>query len=141
MRDYYKASLLEVATKRGERPEYIMTGCAYGIDTYVPYAAIEIWPKIKVICVIPAAPHNDEFVRDIIQRSGTELVHMYAYEGMTNTERYMDRNDELAKRADELAAFPHTKSEVIRSGTWATVRRFRKLNKPVHIFPINERTR
>lgn len=137
--DWYKECLEMVSVGHRERPEAIMSGCAYGIDTYVPYAAIKLWPQIKIILVIPAAPHNEKFVGEMMDRPSTQVIRMTAYEGMTNSERYMERNDELARRADELAAFPRNPIEAMRSGTWATVRRFRKRDKYIWLFPMSER--
>lgn len=46
---------------------------------------------------------------------------------------FLDRNFEIATRCDFLVAVPKEREEQLRSGTWATVRYARKLNKPVEI--------
>jgi hypothetical protein len=43
----------------------------------------------------------------------------------------MDRNDDIVADSDVLLAFPKENYEVLRSGTWATVRRAKKARKPV----------
>lgn len=49
---------------------------------------------------------------------------------------YIKRNHNIVDESDMLVAFPSTKSEILRSGTWATIRYARKQNKLVLIiFP------
>lgn len=48
---------------------------------------------------------------------------------------YMARNTDIAKACDILLAAPKEGVEVLRSGTWSTIRRARKLNKEVIILP------
>jgi hypothetical protein len=46
---------------------------------------------------------------------------------------YLKRNLDIAKARDGLIATPRTATEVLRSGTWATVRYARALNRPLWI--------
>jgi len=49
---------------------------------------------------------------------------------------YLERNTEIVKACDVLIATPKEQEEVLRSGTWATIRRARKYNKKLAvIFP------
>lgn len=49
---------------------------------------------------------------------------------------YLVRNDDIVKECTFLTVCPKEKEEQIRSGTWTTVRRARKRNRPVvFIFP------
>jgi hypothetical protein len=49
---------------------------------------------------------------------------------------YLDRNTEIVKETEVLIACPKEMTEQLRSGTWATVRRARKLSRNVIIlFP------
>jgi hypothetical protein len=49
---------------------------------------------------------------------------------------YLERNTEIVKACDVLIATPKEREEVLRSGTWATIRRARKYNKKLAvIFP------
>lgn len=47
---------------------------------------------------------------------------------------FLDRNHDIVNGSDVLLAFPATKHEELRSGTWATIRYAKKVNKPVYIF-------
>jgi hypothetical protein len=46
---------------------------------------------------------------------------------------YLERNHDIVNATDLLIAAPETIEEVLRSGTWATIRYARKRNKPVII--------
>lgn len=49
---------------------------------------------------------------------------------------YLDRNWDIANEVDVLLATPKEMQEIIRSGTWSTVRYARKLKKIIYIiFP------
>lgn len=48
----------------------------------------------------------------------------------------LERNKDIAKISSVLVATPHTYQEIIRSGTWTTIRRARELNREIGIiFP------
>lgn len=49
---------------------------------------------------------------------------------------YLERNQHIVEACEVLIAVPHT-SEMLRSGTWATVRRARKLERPCTIIYTN----
>lgn len=46
---------------------------------------------------------------------------------------YLQRNHNIVDAADTVIAFPPTKKEIMRSGTWSTIRYARKQNKPIVI--------
>lgn len=46
---------------------------------------------------------------------------------------YLDRNHDIVDASDELIAVPRTKTEQLRSGTWATYRYAKKLGKTIHL--------
>lgn len=46
---------------------------------------------------------------------------------------YIERNHQIVDESDILVSFPSTKHEVLRSGTWATIRYARKRGKKVII--------
>lgn len=55
---------------------------------------------------------------------------------------YLDRNQAIVDRSELLIATPRQRSEILRSGTWATVRRARKAGrKIIIIFPDGRVTR
>ncbi len=79
------------------------------------------------------------------------------FESMPEGTDYMDRNDRLVEYCMATAgsyvvpnairytdvlkafAFPKEEKEVLRSGTWATIRRFRKVGIDPFIFPLEPR--
>jgi predicted Rossmann fold nucleotide-binding protein DprA/Smf involved in DNA uptake len=138
MRARYWTNLETVAASRGGKPTAIMTGCAYGIDTDVLRAALELWRGVKVIFAVPDAPHNVAMVNMIQANYMAQMTeHFIKCADPSVGKRYMARNDWMAEHATCLASFPHTSKEQIRSGTWSTIRRFRKRDKEVYIFPLN----
>lgn len=46
---------------------------------------------------------------------------------------YIQRNHSIVNETDMLIAFPSTKTEIIRSGSWATIRYAKKNKKPILI--------
>ena len=46
---------------------------------------------------------------------------------------YLDRNKEIVKETDFIFAAPKTNTEILRSGTWSTVRFARKMGKEVQL--------
>lgn len=104
------------------------TGGAYGIDTIAAETAVQMFPDIVHRLCIPAAPFNRSL-------SGPYTI-QYGPVGKTQSEAYMARNDLIVFYTDVLLAWPMTKTEELRSGTWATVRRARRLGKEVRIFPL-----
>ena len=47
---------------------------------------------------------------------------------------YLKRNEDMVKKCDILIACPIDKNkEILRSGTWATIRRGMKLNKTIYL--------
>lgn len=114
-----------------DEPDEVYTGGAYGVDTEVHNFATEMWPKAKLFLILPAVPFNEE----VLDTKG--VIHLWTSEGQTNSKSYMIRNDALVALCDKLIAFPLTATEERRSGTWATVRRAKKANKPVTLFPLS----
>lgn len=102
----------------------VLSGAAHGVDTAGAFAALE--EGLPLVLVVPTdLYHNYQLVRN------PDVQEVIEVEGS-----YMDRNDRLADEADELIAFPRTAEERVRSGTWATVRRFRQRGKNVRIVPL-----
>lgn len=52
---------------------------------------------------------------------------------------YLQRNHDIVEACHILLAFPRTQREIQRSGTWATIRYARKVNKPHMIFAGDQR--
>lgn len=104
----------------------ILTGACIGIDEAVARLAYEM--GFFVYTIVPAIfTKIDHFF----------FEHCTAYEIMPAGTGYMDRNDVLVNHpiynCDILYGFPNQREEVLRSGTWATIRRARKTGKEVRI--------
>jgi len=102
----------------------LVSGCAHGVDTAAAFYALEL--GLPVVLVVPEDQFHNYALAGNVEVTDSIEVHG----------SYMDRNDALAEYADELIAFPRSPSETVRSGTWATVRRFRKRDKNVRIVPL-----
>lgn len=48
---------------------------------------------------------------------------------------YLARNRDIVRDSDVLLAAPQSSEEILRSGTWATIRFARKRNHPVILVP------
>jgi hypothetical protein len=102
----------------------LVTGGAYGVDTRAA-----LWALGEGIRVVLIVPRSLLWHRELRACSGTSLIEVDG--------SYMDRNEAIAEFAHQLIAFPHTKREHLRSGTWATVRRFEARMKPTVIQPLS----
>ena len=49
------------------------------------------------------------------------------------TKTYLDRNHDIVNSVDYMFATPKEPEEVLRSGTWATIRYARKKNVPIEV--------
>lgn len=107
------------------------TGGADGVDSYCAQVGFEhcineVWSEnTELWGVVPAGLYWN--------RKTLEYFDLVEY---INGD-YMDRNDVLVARAEVLLAFPKTRFEERRSGTWATIRRARKAKVPVWAYPLD----
>jgi hypothetical protein len=126
----------------GRLPTLFRSGGAFGIDTMFALTARELWPEVHLQFVVPRyAPYNRVLVRHLVETD--ELVTVLSVpptsEKSSLSDQYMARNEVLvAPPTDQLLAFPPTRIEELRSGTWATVRRARKQLVHVSYFPLDE---
>lgn len=95
-------------------PSHVFTGGAHGFDTIAAYWAAENMKMAEHIIIHPKHLHWNHELAKVDFKLRPVLGD------------YMDRNDVLVRDADILIAYPSSCQEVIRSGTWATVRRARK---------------
>jgi len=86
----------------------------------------------------------DENAHDLALQLGyTVIVHpptddsrrafVKGYAQMLPPRPYLHRNRDIVDASDALIAAPHTSHEVLRSGTWSTVRYARKLGLTVYL--------
>lgn len=103
------------------------TGGAYGVDSIAARLAAKRHPQAFHILYYP---EGYDWNTGLMQEAF--WWHTWAVAG-----GYMKRNDALVYWSNVLLAFPETAEEVQRSGTWATVRRARKVNKPIWFYPLD----
>lgn len=142
-RKLYRLAEYKIAMRFGV-PSELMTGCAFGIDTDSINFFLHTWKSIKVInLIVPAAPYNVAWVNTFLNGVHPDMPpkivirRMPRRKNQTAAKSYMERNTYLADNADVCAAFPHTTQEELRSGTWATIRRFERRDKAVVLRPIS----
>lgn len=94
-------------------------GCAVGSDRYV----LENLPAVSSCSLWPANLDGSTWAKDFAKRHlATEILPILSP---------LDRNKYIVSHSHGLIAFPSTDTEVLRSGTWATIRYARKTKKPV----------
>jgi hypothetical protein len=113
----------------------LVSGMAYGIDTEAVMAVWGMLPMRHLICTVPGTCLHNQVLVERAYQAGAEIV--LVPNEHTVGETYMARNDATVDRIDVLLAFPRTLKEVMRSGTWATVRRARKAGVKVRYYPLD----
>jgi hypothetical protein len=59
------------------------------------------------------------------------------YDYIAEPDKYLDRDKEIVELGDVLIVAPHTNYEIIRSGTWATYRYAKSIDKPtILVYPF-----
>jgi hypothetical protein len=120
--------LIEHVIRNLEDVTQVNTGAAVGVDTYAYEYAVEFFPQAEHRVYVPKGKfHNSELVHKA-EENGHRVILIPG--------GYMARNDALVANADILIGFPQTAAEVLRSGTWATIRRGRKVGISVRIHPV-----
>lgn len=110
--------------RRLTHPTALITGGARGVDTVAALACRDFHSTVEQRVIYPDGRWNEELRERI---PGANF-----YPGGP----YLQRNDALVEHADLLIAFPRTADEVLRSGTWSTVRRARKRGVEVRLCPL-----
>lgn len=109
-----------------------VSGCANGVDTVAALSAwSEHWTAKHLLLVPEAKYHNERLVLYMGKHPDVEVRQVPG--------GYLKRDDAIVKESNELVAFPRTAREILRSGTWATIRRARKAGVPVRLFPLEGR--
>lgn len=94
----------------------IHAGDCVGVDAECIMLVKEIQPTVKTVGHPPINPSKRAFLD---------------YDETRELKEYIDRNHDIVDECDTLIACPKQKDEVLRSGTWATVRYARKQEKVV----------
>lgn len=111
---FYRLALLEAT--------HLHHGDCIGADEQAHWIAIELGLK-----VILHPPTDDS------QRAGF----IYGVTEMRSPKPYLRRNKDIVKETEVLIATPRGSTEVLRSGTWATVRHARKLERLRYVYGPN----
>jgi len=131
----------------GGSPAKFYSGAATGVDVLAADTAMGCFPDAKhFVCIPYWRPKDGLFtpceydvtgVQELIA-AGALAVHLSALKwcGDDPADGYMRRNLYLATRCTHMLAFPRSKKEERRSGTWSTIRRAKKLKRKVKIVPL-----
>lgn len=119
-----------------EPPEMVVTGAQFGIDTIAFEEAVALWPGETTLhrIVVPGARHNNDVValaRKLSKR------HRIDVEQMPEGSTYLHRNDRMIDYARMVYAYPKSAREVVRSGTWHTIRQARKRGRRILVAPLD----
>lgn len=106
-----------------QRIVVIHHGCCIGVDSQAHRLAYALDPKADVLKTVLHPPDNVSKM-DISLNPASVLVTHPPYP-------YLQRNHHIVQAVDVLIAIPGEDDEVLRSGTWSTVRYARKVNCPV----------
>lgn len=66
-------------------------------------------------------------------RNGEKRAHCQEWNEMMPMKDYLVRNQDIVNSVNALIACPEQDSEVLRSGTWATIRYARKKKIPIYL--------
>jgi hypothetical protein len=127
--------------------EVFFSGAAKGVDSVAAGIAIRTFPEARHVIIVPrwrggACGHYGPGVaaaREEARRLGSRLTVLRApADASSEANGYLRRDDMLAVNGTHLLAFPPTRKEQKRgSGTWATIRRARKLDRVLKIVPLD----
>lgn len=123
--DAYK--ILSHALTEITEVEEFNTGGADGIDTEAAKLAWQLFDRVNVVHRL-FYPEGKYWNKETLNYTN---VHIPVPGG------YLKRDDALAEACDILLAFPRNGFEIMRSGTWATVRRARKANRIIVFYPLD----
>jgi hypothetical protein len=77
---------------------------------------------------------NNKNLRIIIHPPNDNKMRAFCKsDNILQPKKFLDRNHDIVNNTDMLIAFPSTKNEILRSGTWATIRYARKQKKNILI--------
>lgn len=132
--------------------EVFFSGAGRGVDIESAGSAIEVFPESKHVILIPTwAPTRTAPPRTCKHdRAGIAALSKLAAElGVFMEWRWCEpgigdeatgllrRDDFLAVNCTHMVGWPETLRELQRSGTWATIRRARRLNRQIKIVPLD----
>lgn len=107
----------------------LRTGAAKGVDSLAFYAGVATFPKAQHHVLVPAGWRYNQDLVGFARQEGYKITRI---EGGP-----LKRNDALVAGANLLIAFPQTMHEILRSGTWSTIRRAWKQGIMVRYYPLD----
>jgi hypothetical protein len=122
-----------------------ISGAAEGVDTLFALLAYDYFPRAKHTICVPRARHNRILVEHfqaltrLNPDADIQILLTPVEPKSKNPHIFRDEYmiSLLAGKDDLLLAFPHTSKEVLRSGTWTTIRRAREADTQIFGFPLN----
>lgn len=130
--------LIEETIRKLKRfdPTRFVSGAAYGVDSIAALGAITQFKWCQHGLFVPTGKHNEKVVEHF-ERLVEIAPHQFAVSYMPDGTDFLDRDDAMVEEGDILVAFPFSRKEQMRSGTWATVRRARKIEMPIYFTPLD----
>lgn len=110
----------------------VVTGAQRGVDAYAARIAWVTYPQAEHTLIVPAAPHDDELVKDFKRMVDPPNRHpnVHIIFLPPSTEPYKARNAEIVTRSDRVHGYPlRGERQSPRSGTWQTLRMARSADK------------
>lgn len=105
-------------------------GDCVGADAQAHEIVADLFPDVD-IHIHP--PTKDDYRANCFQRTQQLSLERSLKIFQHPTRPYLDRNRDIVDSSDLVLAAPNTYGEVLRSGTWATVRYAWKINTPIII--------
>lgn len=100
------------------KPTVFHHGCCVGADAEAHAMVRDMFPKCKIVGHPPLNKHNEAPV----------VCHEYRPRA-----GYLYRNHDIVDECKRLIATPKERSEVLRSGTWATIRYARRIHRSITV--------
>lgn len=125
-KDGFLSTIREALQQLPDPPTQFLTGAAFGVDTAVFALSRGLYPKARQRLFVPKGMFYNT---DVATYEGVEINFISG--------GYLARDSAMVRECDVLLAFPGSKTEVLRSGTWATIRRARKARKRILFTPLD----
>lgn len=127
------AQLTAVAAKLAElRPDEAHHGDCVGADSYFHALAVEIGVP-RIVIHPPVTPSKRAYCGDVAYARAGDKARVIAID-ILPAKPYLARNHDIVDACDFLIACPAQDYEVLRSGTWATIRYAKTRNLLTYVF-------
>jgi len=124
MNDIQKTKTLDILNKYVNYIIEIHHGDCIGADTDFHNICEDFRKKTNVNLTIVIHPPNNKGARAFNKA-----------DILLEEKQYLDRNTDIVMMSDIIIGCPHNvNDEILRSGTWSTIRKARKMKKILHVF-------